>query len=76
MDKIKRYREMSDEKLEKELKNLKLEMMKAQTGMGTAKVGKDKEKGSSGSDIMKRLRREVARARTVLRERQINQDEK
>ena len=65
---------MTDEGLIKELKNLKLEIMKAHTGFGTAKVGKDKEKGTSGSDMLKRLRKEVARAKTVLRERQINQN--
>ena len=64
---------MTDEQLKKELQNLKMEKMRAHTGFGTAKVGKDKEKGNQGSDMLKRLRREVARMRTVLRERQINQ---
>lgn len=62
---------MDDEQLEKALKNLKFEMMRAQTGFGTASVGKDKEKGSSGSDIMKRIRREVARLKTVMSERKV-----
>ncbi len=73
MKKAERFRKMTDEQIEKEIKNLKLELMKAHTGFGSARVGKDKEKGTSGSDIMKRIRKEVARGRTILRERQINQ---
>ncbi len=70
MKKAERYRRMNKEQLEKELKNLRLEMMKAKTKMGHAVLGKDKERGSSGSDIIKRIRREKARILTILREKE------
>lgn len=70
VEKNRNYRRMNKEQLENELKNLSLEMMKAKTKMGHATIGKDKEKGSSGSDIIKRIRREKARILTILREKE------
>ena len=69
MKKAERYRRMNKEQLETELKNSNLEMMKAKTKMGHASIGKDKERGSYGSDIIKRIRRERARIFTILREK-------
>lgn len=61
---------MNRKKLKEELKKIEIEMMKAQTSLGMAKVGKEKkrERGTSGSDILKRLRKEKARILTVLNE--------
>ena len=66
--KIQEYRELSKEKLNKKLNELKLELMKAGIGFIGGKVGKKKEKGQSGSDIKKRIRKEIARIKTVLNE--------
>ncbi len=58
------YSKFKDEKLEDRLKTLKLEMMKANTMMGMAVKKKGGKKGGIGSDILKRLRKEVARIKT------------
>ena len=67
--KIEEYRKLSKEELMKELKGLKIELMKAGLGFAQAKVGKKKEKGQSGSDIAKRIRKELARINHVLNEK-------
>jgi ribosomal protein L29 len=66
------YREMSDIQLEKELKNLKLQLMKADGMMGMASL-KNKETGESrgGTDMKKRIRKEIARVLTIKREKEI-----
>ena len=66
--KIQEYRNLNKGELKTTLINLKMELMKAGVGLGLAKVGKKKEKGTSGSDIKKRIRREIARVETVLSE--------
>lgn len=66
------YRKMSDEDIEKRLKELKIDMIKAGTTMGQSKVKKRKKEGSGlGSDIMKRLRKECARILTIKNERML-----
>ena len=67
--KIKEYRKLSEDELMKELNGLKFELMKAGTGFSQAKVGKKKEKGSAGSDIAKRIRKEIAKINHVLNEK-------
>ncbi len=67
--KIKEYRKLSEDELMKELNGLKFELMKAGTGFSRAKVGKKKEKGSAGSDIAKRIRKEIAKINHVLNEK-------
>ncbi len=69
--KIQEYRTLSKEKLIKKLNELKLELMKAGIGFIGGKVGKKKEKGQSGSDIKKRIRKERARILTVLNEKKL-----
>ncbi len=66
--KIEEYRKMNRIELGKELNLLKIELMKAGVGFVQAKVGKKKEKGQSGSDIKKRIRKEIARINHVLNE--------
>ena len=65
---IKKYRNMSEIELNKKLNQLKFELMKAGMGFQQAKVGKKKEEGSQGSDIAKRIRKEIARIKQVLNE--------
>jgi len=67
--KIKEYRKLSKDELMKELNGLKIELMKAGIGFSQAKVGKKREKGSAGSDIAKRIRKEIARINHVLNEK-------
>ncbi len=67
--KIEEYRKMNRIELGKELNLLKIESMKAGVGFIQAKVGKKKEKGESGSDIIKRIRREIAKINHVLNEK-------
>ena len=69
--KIEEYRRMNRIELGKELNQLKLELMKAGIGFIGGKVGKKKEKGQSGSDIKKRIRKERARILTVLNEKKL-----
>lgn len=58
------YSKLTEEKLERRLKELKFEMIKSQTMMGKAVTKKGGKKGGKGSDILKRLRKEVARIKT------------
>ncbi len=66
--KIEEYRKMNKIELGNRLNLLKIESMKAGVGLLRAKVGKKKEKGESGSDIKKRIRKEMARINHVLNE--------
>ena len=66
--KIEEYRKLSKIELGKELNLLKIESMKAGVGLLRAKVGKKREKGETGSDIKKRIRKEIARINNVLNE--------
>lgn len=65
---IEEYRKMNRIELGKGLNLLKIELMKAGVGFTQAKVGKKKEQGQSGSDIKKRIRKEIARINHVLNE--------
>ncbi len=67
--KIKEYRKLSESELMKELNKLKMELMKSGVGFIQARVGKKKEKGPSGSDIAKRIRKEIARINHCLNEK-------
>jgi len=68
--KMKMYREMSKDKLEDELQRFNLEISKSYGIMGMAKSDKkDKAQPSTGSDIVKRLKKERARIETILKEK-------
>ncbi len=63
------YRKFSNEDLEKKLKEFEYQIVVAHVGGGKAKIDGMVERGSSGSDILKRLRKEKARILTILNER-------
>lgn len=72
MAKPKEYRNLTKKELLKKKKGLDVELIKAKTGMAIAKIGKKQETGKSGSDICKRIRKEIARILTILKENEIN----
>ena len=63
------YRKFTNEDLEKKLKEFEYQIVVAHVGAGKAKIDGMVERGSSGSDILKRLRKEKARILTILNER-------
>ena len=64
------YSRYKEEQLQEKVKELKMDMIKAGTLMGQSKVGKRKKEGSGiGSDLQKRLRKEMARLLTELNKR-------
>lgn len=70
IQKIREYREMTDEQLKEKIKEWDLELVKSYGAMGMAKVKTEKEgTKKSGSDISKRIKKEIARIKTILRER-------
>lgn len=70
--KIKEYRRMSVEKLKEELKKLRKEKIKCYGNMAMAKVKKNKEGESrGGTDLSKRIRKEIAKIKTILNETKI-----
>ena len=68
--KAKEYRQLTEEKLIEEKKKLEFELMKAHAKFGQAKKkDKDNIQKSGGTDMCKRLRREIARINTILTEK-------
>lgn len=65
------YRKFDNEQLEKKIKELKYQIVLGQAGFGRVKVKDITEKGAHGSDVLKRLRKEIAKIKTVLSERRI-----
>jgi len=63
------YRKFSTEELERKLKEFKFQIVVGHVGGGKAKIDGMVERGSSGNDILKRLRKEQARILTILNER-------
>jgi len=72
------YRKFTTEELERKLKEFKYQIVVAHAGGGKAKIDGMVERGSSGNDILKRLRKEKARILTILNEKtfSINKNEK
>lgn len=67
--KAKEYRTFTKEELEKELQNLKLQLAKSYAGMGVARVkDKDSKVKKGGNNMCKRIRKEIARIKTIQRE--------
>ena len=64
------YSRLTEEQLEEKIKELKYQMIKSQTMMGQVKIKKGEKEQNKGSDILKRLRKEIARIKTELRKRQ------
>lgn len=64
--KAKEYRKLTKKELNDKIKELEFQMMKAQAKFGQAKLEKKKGKSVQGSDILRRLRRERARIKTIL----------
>lgn len=68
--KVSKYRELNKEKLEQKLKELNLELIKSKGMLGVAKFERAKgKKAKGGSDLTKRIRREIARVKTILIEK-------
>ena len=64
------YKKFTDEALGKELKDFKYQIMLGYAGHGKAKIGDKADRGSHGSDILKRLRKEKAKVLTEIRRRE------
>ena len=70
--KAKVYRQMGEKELEEELKKLKKELMKSHGVVGMAKVKSNPSaKAKKGSSLTRRIKREIARIKTVIREKQL-----
>ncbi len=63
------YRKFSNEELERKLKDFNYQIVVGYVGGGKVKIDGIVEKGTSGSDVLKRLRKERARILTILNER-------
>lgn len=79
--KAKYFREKSDEKLKEILKDLNFEMMKVKLKLGGSDRVKNKELGikagaKSGqkTKLQQQIRRNVAKIKTILREREIEKE--
>ncbi len=70
--KAREYRQFSDENLEKMLKNLKLELIKANHISGQAKIKRSKGETIKGNvNLVKNIKKEIARIRTIQNERKM-----
>lgn len=63
------YRKFNNEELKRKLKDFEYQLVVGSVGAGKAQIDGMVERGASGSDILKRLRKERARILTILNER-------